>query len=167
MFLAVPYHMATSSIIFMDNVFLPFSSINPKNNTSLVQLWHATGSIKKFGVDYEEEWVKKPARKTISHTSHFIAGSAWMKEIYKTAFQVPEDKIYVTGTPRTDLFFNQSLIKERKKEFYQDYPELKDKKLILYAPTFRDDETQQDQIEIRLDINQLLSQLDEKYVLGL
>lgn len=167
LFLAVPYHMATSGTIFMDNVFLPFSYIKLKGDTRLVQLWHATGSIKRFGVEYEEEWVQNLAVGTIRNTTHFIAGSNWMKEIYKTAFKTAEDKIFATGTPRTDLFFNQTIIAKREKEFYQDHPELKDKKLILYAPTFRDEETEQDEIDIQMDMDHLLSQLGEEYILGL
>ena len=48
MFIIVPYHIATSKTIFMDNVFLPFSSIKIKKDTRLVQLWHGTGTIKEI-----------------------------------------------------------------------------------------------------------------------
>ena len=42
MFVILPYYMSTSRTIFMDNVFLPFSSIKLKKDTRLVQLWHGT-----------------------------------------------------------------------------------------------------------------------------
>ena len=58
MFLLVPYHTATSRIIFMDNVFLPFSAIKIKKDTDLVQLWHGTGSIKKFGLELNQDSIK-------------------------------------------------------------------------------------------------------------
>ena len=167
MFISVPYHMATSKTIFMDNVFLPFSLIKVKKNTRLVQLWHGTGTIKKFGLDTEEGWVRKLGLATNKNTSHFIVGSSWMKEIYKTAFSAKEEKIFNIGCPRTDLFFNDSNIQEKKDDFFNSYPELFGKKIILYAPTFRDNENKSDEIKIHLDIHKLMSKLDDDYVLAL
>jgi CDP-ribitol ribitolphosphotransferase len=167
MFVSLPYHMSTSRTIFMDNVFLPFSSIKIKKDTRLVQLWHGTGTIKKFGLDNEEGWIKKLGRATNKNTSHFIVGSSWMKEIYKTAFGADEDKIFNIGCPRTDLFFNNHIIDKKKDEFYKTYPELSGKKLILYAPTFRDSEGISDEIKINLDIHKLMSSIDDTYVIGL
>ena len=167
MFVIVPYHISTSGTIFMDNVFLPFSSIKIKDDTRLIQLWHGTGTIKKFGLDYEEGWIKKLGIATNKNTTHFIVGSSWMKEIYKTAFGADEDKIFNIGCPRTDLFFNKQILQERRDEFFNDYPELLDKKIILYAPTFRDNENKSNGNKIHLDIAKLMSRLDDSYVLGL
>ena len=162
-FIVLPYHMATSHTIFMDNVFLPFSAIKPKKDTRLVQLWHGTGSIKKFGLDFEEGWVKDSGLRVNSRTTHFIVGSRWMKEVYKTAFRAPENKIYNLGCPRTDIFFNQNHIKEAKHEFNGEYPHLAKKTIILYAPTFRDDK----ESYIKLNIDELISNLDNDKVLAL
>ena len=166
MFIILPYHIATSKTIFMDNVFLPFSTIKVKKDTRLVQLWHGTGAIKKFGLECEEGWIKSLGRATNENTTHFIVGSSWMKEIYKTAFGAKKDKIFNIGCPRTDIFFNKRIIQERRNEFIQEYPELYKKKLILYAPTFRDNENDADEIKI-LDIDKMMSNLDDDYVLGI
>jgi len=164
MFLLVPYHTATSRIIFMDNVFLPFSAIKIKKDTDLVQLWHGTGSIKKFGLECEDGWIKKLAKKTNKNTTHFIVGSRWMINIYNASFGANEHRVWNTGCPRTDIFFNEDIILKMRDDFFNNYPELSDKKIILYAPTFRDDETE---IKIHLEIDQLMQGLDENYVLGL
>jgi len=166
MFIVLPFHLATSRIIFMDNVFLPFSAIKIKKYTKLVQLWHGTGSIKKFGLDTEEGWIREKAINVNKNTSHFIVGSQWMKNIYETAFGADRYRIFNTGCPRTDLFFNENQIHERKKGFLKEYPELANKTIILYAPTFRDDENVQE-IKLNLDINELISNLDDNFVLGL
>lgn len=166
MFIILPFHLATSRIIFMDNVFLPFSAIKIKKDTNLVQLWHGTGSIKKFGLDTEEGWIREKAIKVNKNTSHFIVGSQWMKNIYETAFGADKHRIFNTGCPRTDLFFHENQIHERKKGFLKEYPELANKTIILYAPTFRDDENVQE-IKLNLDIDELISNLDDNFVLGL
>ena len=167
MFIVVPYHMATSKTIFMDNVFLPFSAVKIKKDTQLVQLWHGTGAIKKFGLDCEEGWVKKLAVDTNKNTTHFIVGSSWMGEVYKTAFEAEDNKIFNIGCPRTDLFFDKAVLQEKRDEFFNSYPELSSKKIILYAPTFRDEEYNTDKIKIHLDIDELMSNLDDSFVLGL
>ncbi len=165
MFIVLPYHMATSGTILMDNVFLPFSSIKLKKNTRLVQLWHGTGALKKFGLDIEEGWIRERAIKVNANTTHFIVASRWMGEVYKTAFGVT-DGLSAIGCPRTDLFFQENLISEKRAEFLSSFPDLSSKKIILYAPTFRDDESAED-INIHLDIPELMSKLDDNYVLGL
>jgi CDP-ribitol ribitolphosphotransferase len=166
-FISLPYHAATSKTIFMDNVFLPFSYIKLKKITRLVQLWHGTGAIKKFGLESEKGWVKKLAVDTNKNTTHFIVGSSWMKEIYKTAFGADEDKIYNIGCPRTDLFFNKLILQERREEFFQRYPELNNKKILLYAPTFRDYENKLNENKIHLDIDKLISKINNNFVLGI
>lgn len=165
MFIGVPYHMATSGTILMDNVFLPFSSVKLKKNTRLVQLWHGTGAIKKFGLDSEEGWILDLAIKVNDNTTHFIVASKWMVEVYKTAFGAT-DGVYSIGCPRTDLFFNEDLLSEKRAEFFSSFPDLSSKKIILYAPTFRDYESVED-ITIHLDIEELMSKLDDNHVLGL
>ena len=130
MFIIVPHHISTSKTIFMDNIFLPFSSIKIKNDTRLVQLWHGTGTIKKFGLDTEVGWIKKLGIATNKNTTHFIVGSNWMKQIYKTAFQAEEDRIFNIGCPRTDFFFNKHTLEEKRNKFIDNNPELFNKKII-------------------------------------
>lgn len=160
-FIKLPYHIATSHTIFMDNVFLPFSMIKPKNATRIVQLWHGTGTIKKFGLDTEEGWIKEAAIKVNNRTTHYIVSSKWMREIYKTAFTHDTSKIYVTGSPRTDIFFQKNML-SKKEDLYEYYPELKNKQLLLYAPTLRDNEN-----TLQLDIEYLLNNINHQYILGI
>ena len=42
-----------------------------------------------------------------------------------------------TGMPRVDCLFDDSYLKASKNKLLAKYPILKDKKIILYAPTFR------------------------------
>lgn len=160
-FIKLPYYIATSYTIFMDNVFLPFSMIKPKSDTRIVQLWHGTGTIKKFGLDTEEGWIKEAAVKVNNRTTHYTVSSTWMREIYKTAFTKDVSKIYVTGSPRTDIFFQKDMM-GKKQEFYELYPELKDKQLLLYAPTLRDNDN-----NVQLNIKYLLDNIGPEYVVGI
>ena len=162
MFIKTPYNIATSKMIFLDNVFLPLSKINLKKETKLIQLWHGTGTLKKFGLDSESGWIKNLAKNISKKTTHFIVASNWMKNIYKTAFETNNENVYNIGCPRTDVFFDDNKLDNMKDLFYKEYPDLKNKKLILYAPTFRDDELNG---TIHLNVKELLDNLPNEYVI--
>src|SRR5690606_20333793 len=44
------YHLATSQNIFIDNYFGFLAAIKFKANVKCIQLWHAAGAIKQFGL---------------------------------------------------------------------------------------------------------------------
>ena len=47
------------------------------------------------------------------------------------------DRVIATGVPRTDIFFDEAYKREVRAKIFSSYPMLKDKKVILFAPTFR------------------------------
>ena len=178
-FIIAPYHIARSKSILMDNIFLAFAYTKFKKNVSVVQLWHGTGTIKKFALDSEEGEVKKLAKKSNSRNTHLIIGSNKMFSIYKSAFGMENENIFPIGSPRTDLFFDEKFITSKINNFYERYPELSNKKIILYAPTFRDDdlnnikyqtltkEKKEKNLYLNVEILDTLKKLDEDYILAL
>lgn len=174
-FLIQPYHIATSKIILMDNIFLPFAYTKFKKNISVVQLWHGTGTMKKFALDSEQGNLKKLAKKSNTKNTHLITGSDTMTSIYQSAFGMPNKKIFPIGSPRTDLFLNKEFIKQKIDNFYEKQPELLNKKIILYAPTFRDEDinnkkdsnTKNNELYINNEITNILKQLNTDYILAI
>ena len=164
-FLIQPYHLATASIVLQDNIFLPMAYMKFPKKVKVIQLWHGTGTIKRFGQsvnDGELGRLEKAADRTITHL--IINGKA-TKEIYQEAFGVDEDKVYELGLPRTDLLFDKEACEDIKDDFYKRYPELKNKQLVLYAPTFRDSEVSSPKLPF--DLETLMSSLPEDMTLGL
>lgn len=164
-FFCKPYHMATASYILQDNIFLPMAYMKFPKKVKIVQLWHGTGTIKKFGQSVnvgELGMLEKAADSTITHL--IINGEA-TREIYQEAFGVKEDQIFELGLPRTDLLFDSLACEKRKKEFYDRYPELLGKRLVLYAPTFRDDEIGDP--KLALELESMVRSLPEDMYLGL
>ena len=62
-FIQIPYHMASSKNIFMDNEFMPMAHLPISKKANVIQLWHGTGTIKKFGLDSEKGQIAKRAKK--------------------------------------------------------------------------------------------------------
>lgn len=156
-FVTLSYHMATSAYILLDNIFLPMAYLTFSKKAKIVQLWHGTGTIKRFGQSVNTGQLKKLEYKANQKMTYLIVNSEYTKKIYKEAFQVPEKKICVLGLPRTDLLIDEEYKRKKLAAFYREYPELADKYIILYAPTFRDDEI--DNPVIPLNFDRLLSVL--------
>lgn len=161
-FLVKPFHMATAKYIFLDNIFLPMSYLHFSSRTKVVQLWHGTGTIKKFGQDANEGNLKKLENHANQAITHLIVNAEGIREQYAGAFGIELDKVYATGLPRTDVLFDFDKQRNDKNAFFQQYPELKDKKIIVYAPTFRDDEVVNP--KMKLDLDAIISQLPDDLV---
>ncbi len=151
-FFVKPYHLATSEIVFMDNVFLPMAYLKFGRKVRIIQLWHGTGTIKKFGQDVNTGGLKKLEKKANSRITHLIVNSEKTKKLYAKTFGIPQDRVFVYGLPRTDLFFDDVKREDRIRRFYTQYPGLKGKKLILYAPTFRDKECDRPKLMLDPDV---------------
>lgn len=162
-FLKKAYHMATAGTICMDNVFMPmaYTPISPK--AKVVQLWHGTGTIKKFGQDSDVGEVAEISKKGNKRITHLIVNSEKTKKQYAGAFGIPEEKAYILGLPRTDLILDKKKLEAKRKAFYDEYPDMKGKKITLYAPTFRDSEI--DEPKVMLDFESFIRVMKEDEML--
>ena len=161
-FIGKTYHLATSQFILLDNIFLPMAYLRFPKKVRVIQLWHGTGTIKQFGQDVNTGKLKSLEQRANAKITHLIVNSEETKKEYAQAFGIAEDKVFIYGLPRTDLFFDESKIAQRKQKFYQQYPELIGKKLVLYAPTLRDQEINHP--KIALDTGKLGIELSKDYV---
>jgi len=103
-------------------------------NKKVVNLWHGF-TFKTIGalVNGLSEESKEKIKSIYSKTELMISSSEAESEILSKSFGVDISKIKVTGYPRYDLLTHQ-----KDKSILEKLSLPKDKKLILYAPTFRD-----------------------------
>ena len=126
--------MASSKFILVDDYEPLVYVLDLRKGQELVQVWHALGAFKRFG--YGRATAEK-ASLTHKNYTKAIVSSPEISGIYAEAFGISEDKIYPTGAPRTDLFFDEEYVASAKKRLYEKEPRLKGKKICLFAPTFR------------------------------
>lgn len=162
-FFGKSYHMATAATIFLDNEFMPMAYTPISDKVKVVQLWHGTGTIKKFGQDSDKGEVARLAHRANERITHLIVNSEMTKRQYASAFNMPQERIHILGLPRTDFVLDEDKIAASREKFYEKYPELREKRCTLYAPTFRDDETETPQIA--LDLEHFVGQMQEDEVL--
>lgn len=131
--------LATSKYVFLNDNFMPMGSLHFSKDAIVTQLWHAEGVFKKFGLDIPQpKDVRKREIAGASKLSLVVCSSEQVAPYYAKAFGVAQNRVLPLGSPRSDKFFEECDVQKIKEKFLSKYPELADKRLVLYAPTFRD-----------------------------
>ncbi|MEH7383241.1 CDP-glycerol glycerophosphotransferase family protein [Bacillus sp. JJ1533] len=161
------FHLATSKILIVDNYFPFLAPITFKNEVECIQIWHAAGALKTFGlqdkaISKRTTKAHKRFQKVYGQFHKVVVGSEKMASIFMESFGLSAKRMLPTGIPRTDFFFDNEQQKQIKAKLYEQYPLFKEKEIILYAPTFR--HGQLDNQEINLDIDQLYKKLKDRFV---
>lgn len=166
-FFVLPFHMATAGRVFFNDNFLPLGYMaTEKTETQFVQLWHGAGAFKRFGLSTEEnEAVYQAVRRANQKITHLFITSDQVRPFYQEAFAIDPDRIFVTGIPATDLYFDEKRKQARRDAFWREYPSLCGKKLLLYAPTFRASEEENRHILEQFDVRRIHDLLGEEWVI--
>lgn len=157
------YYVATSKVIITDD-YLRYLRIFPlRKEQRVIQLWHACGVFKKFGI-HGTTLEYRVDRSTHVQYNLVCVSSSEIRPNYADAFQISMDRVQALGSPRTDIFFDEEKIEEKKKQVYQQYPELEGKKVILYAPTFRDKGGSRTVFKPEIDFKRLSKSLNKDQI---
>lgn len=160
------YHLCTAKYVIINDYIDLLAKVRLKKNTELIQVWHAGGAFKKFGIDSLHNMNNAKAMKNVlrmhSQYTKVIVSGEEVVSIYAHAFGVEQEKVRALGLPRADVFFDIQKIKKVEKEFKEKYNSFKNKKIILYAPTFRDSD--RNYHELKLDLKYLCENTSDEYV---
>ena len=134
----------------------------------LLSTWHGT-PLKKLGFDMGNIYIQNPRTKeSYIHDSsawdYFISPNRFSTEIFRRAFAY-DGEILETGYPRNDILFNadENKISQIKEEL--GLPN--NKKVILYAPTWRDDDSYdigKVRFKLKLDLEKMEKAIGDEYV---
>ena len=149
------YHINTSKVVILDYNNFVISNFK-KKEVKVVQLWHATGAIKKFGNDINREY-------EIKNYDYVTCSSDAWKDIYSSAFSIPKENVLPVGIPKTDSLFSEKKLDRYRKNIYNKYPQIKGKKVVLYAPTFRGVLASKIRCE-KVDLEYIQRELGDDYV---
>ncbi|KYG30880.1 CDP-glycerol glycerophosphotransferase family protein [Alkalihalobacillus trypoxylicola] len=153
---------------WITNSRMPSWIPKPKH-TKYVQTWHGT-PLKRLVADMDEvhmagsskeEYIKNFHNES-SHWDYLISPNHYSTEIFKRAFNFNK-KVLETGYPRNDFLVKMNN-EEDIKRIKQRMGILLEKKIILYAPTWRDNEyieAGKYTFQLKLDLNLLKKNLGE------
>lgn len=129
------YHMTTAKL-WIDNSRKTF--YDKRDNQLYIQTWHGGHGLKNIEgackTQLDAGYINI-AKKDSKMSNLFLSNSGLLTDVYKNAFWY-DGPILEEGLPRNDMFFDKDFDTAAVRRAL-NLPE--DKKVILYAPTFRTD----------------------------
>lgn len=140
--LAQMYHLATARACLTDSYLPAISVLRHKDALVVVQMWHALGAVKRFGLAALDSPEGRPsglARAMRMHQGYdwVIAGGPRMVEPFAESFGVDPAQVLPIGTPRVDLLMDAGNLDRKRARIRAAHPGLGTRPVVLYAPTFR------------------------------
>ena len=140
------FYSITAHYAFFSHSHHDISNLNIFGNCITVQLWHGI-PLKRIGDDaigYQSpnDFFSNFNKNKMVNYKFYISSSQENSNKLLSAFRqnsITADKILSIGQPRNDYLINQKDdTVTYKKKLYDIFPEIKDKNIITYMPTFRD-----------------------------
>jgi len=129
---------AGAKVIILEDFYPQIHAIELRKETKLLQLWHACGAFKMFGLSDIGKVgnLHQDSKNHRNYSAAFVSGKQ-MVPFYSEAFGISPDKVLPLGVPRTDIFFDESYREQVRERLFKKYPVLSGKRVVLFAPTFR------------------------------
>jgi CDP-glycerol glycerophosphotransferase (TagB/SpsB family) len=130
----------TAKYVFVTQSFRDIYKYDVFNNAIKFQLWHGI-PLKLIGDDRKKNDKKRNKFKMYGKYDYFIASSDENKEKIISAFKsigANEKNVLLLGSPRNDFLYNNKNNNSLVLNIKSKIPKLKDKFVITYMPTFRD-----------------------------
>lgn len=175
-YFSIPYffYLARSKY-WIVNCKLP-SYVLKKDSQIYLQTWHGT-PLKRLAHDIKASdnmtfYRSKMSVTEMYHTydvdvkkyNYMISPNSFSTKVFQSAFMIDKERLIETGYPRNDILVNSDakVIEQLKKKYH--IPQ--DKKVILYAPTWRDNAytAKGYTFSLQVDFDKWQKQLQDEYV---
>ncbi len=121
------FYARRSKVIYVDNMNIVISTISNLKGT-VIQYWHATSAIKKFGLStVKNEKEIKMRKREFKNYDLFTVNSKFMEKCFIDGFNISSEQLREVGTVQSNALFEIN-----KSKFDGEY--------IVYVPTFRKDD---------------------------
>jgi teichoic acid ribitol-phosphate primase len=131
------YHVRTAGLVVIDNAWLPVHVAPHRRGTTVVQVWHAAGALKRFGVDTLAPLAEPERTFLHRYYDYVVCSGEASRGPWSAALRTPVERVLPLGTPRTDPFFDPAAVTAARERALAAYPVLAGRRVVLHAPTFR------------------------------
>ncbi len=166
------YYMATAKVWVFDSRQPEF--LRRRKGTYYIQTWHGT-PLKRLALDMDDVFMagesdidtyKNFFVKNVSTWDYLISQNPFSSETFRRCFDFHKEMLEI-GYPRNDILFRENT-KEDNIRLRRRLGLPLDKKIILYAPTFRDDEFSEEEkyeFQPKISFDALKRELGDEYVM--
>lgn len=174
---SIPYfYYMSKAKYWIFNCKMP-TYISKKKNQIYLQTWHGT-PLKRLGHDiqvdkdttfYRSQMSADEMYKTydidVARYNYMISPNTFCTKIFQSAFAIDRNRLIETGYPRNDILSNASTEDAVAIKQMLNIP--LDKKVLLYAPTWRDNQyvTKGYTFQLEADFHKWKDVLGDEYVL--
>lgn len=129
--------MAMSGMIVLDDHAPVLDWLVLDASTAVIQLWHAGAGFKAAGYSRWGHQGCPPPFSAYRQIRYGIAGSKNIAHFFSEAWGIATEQVLPTGMPRIDDYLDSEHREKTLTKLYEKFPICKDKKVILFAPTYR------------------------------
>ena len=132
------YQAQATSKIWIDNAFnCIWDNMPKKKNQYYFNTWHGSLGIKRLTSNSNKLWLHRSKRAS-KRTDFMVSNSRFENDVYSTTFW-PNAPSLLYGHPRNDMLFRPEAFEAHRQEVCAFYGISPEDRIMLYAPTFRDD----------------------------
>jgi|GEM_PF-2927461 len=178
------YYFRACSRYYITNYYYvnQLSKVKIRKGTEYILVWHAAGILKKIGKSVLDEKGRKSIDKAGKKISKLIVSSELVRTVYSQDLGVERGRVLPLGIPRSDYIVHnadkrEDLVKSFATHCFSKNREIastiktryefllkqfsKGRKIILYAPTIRDDKS----VDFLPDFFHLQHALGKEYII--
>ena len=155
------YHVATARVLILDTYAIVASVLKHKDSLTIMQIWHALGAFKKFGLSILGQAEGRDERLAAAMRMHqgydiVLASGEAAREPFAEALGTSLDRVVVAPLPRVDKLRDPGESRRIRDRIYSEYPHLRDARIAVYAPTFHIDGS------VSVDVGELTAALEAR-----
>ena len=123
--------------IFLCDNFLPVASCRKRKETTVTQLWHSCGLLKKMGYDTVQDVPAFYWGNVYRNYDLVTVSAPCCVPFLTSGMRQSEGVVKALGVSRTDVYFDLDWLGKCQQKVWGKIPEAKGKHILLWAPTFR------------------------------
>lgn len=135
---------AQAEVVVLQDNFLPVSSCRKRKATTVLQLWHGCGALKRFGYDAPDDIPRFYKGNVYKNYDLVTVSSPYCRPFFASAMRISQPKtVRAFGSSYTDCYFDAAYRQRMLEQFEHIYGKKEGRTVIVWAPTFRGNAGQQ------------------------
>ena len=150
------FHWLTSKIIIFNDTYPSY--MLKRNGQIYIETWHGGGAYKKLKKETDNTQRLKRINYIFSNIDYIVSACRGFTIAFKKDTNVENAEFLNIGMPRNDIFFNNDSLELLRSKVYKTLKLNNFTKIILYAPTFRENK-----YKCYLNVNNLIHTIRDKF----